>query len=86
MDKRQFEQLTIRGVPRQLGARLREKARQERRSLNAVAVEALARCSGLGDAEVRYTDLDDLAGTWVKDLAFDKAVADMDRIDEELWK
>ncbi len=86
MDKRQFEQLTIRGVPRRVGARLRERARQEGRSLNAVAVEALARCIGLGDEEVRYSDLDDLAGTWVRDPAFDRAIADMDRIDEESWK
>jgi len=79
-------QYTIRGVPERVGARLRERARNEGRSLNSVAVDALARGLGLGNEEPRYTDLDDLAGSWVADPEFDRAVADMDRIDEELWK
>ena len=86
MIKRQSEQYTIRGVPARVGTRLRERARAEGRSLNSVAVEALARGLGVGDVEVRYTDLDDLAGTWVPDPEFDRVVAEMDRVDEELWK
>ena len=31
-------------------------------------------------------DLDDLVGTWVQDDAFDKAMAEMDRVDEDLWR
>jgi len=54
--------------------------------MNSVAVDALARGLGVGDAEVRYTDLDDLAGTWVPDPEFDQVVAEMDRVDEDLWK
>ena len=65
---------------------LRERARTEGRSLNSVTVDALARGLGLSDSELRYTDLDDLAGTWVSDPEFDRVVAEMDRIDEELWK
>ncbi len=65
---------------------LRERAKAEGRSLNSVAVDALARGLGFGDVEPRYDDLDDLAGTWVSDPEFDQVVAEMDRIDEELWK
>jgi hypothetical protein len=86
MKKRQAEQYTIRGVPARVGEKLRERARAEGKSLNSVAVDALARGLGVGDVEVRYTDLDDLAGTWVADPEFDRAVAEMDRVDEELWK
>jgi plasmid stability protein len=86
MKARQVEQYTIRGVPKRVGVRLRERARQEGRSLNSVAVDALTRGLGL-DAEVRrFTDLDDLAGTWIDDPEFDRAIADMDRIDEAMWK
>jgi plasmid stability protein len=86
MKPSQIEQYTIRGVPKRVGARLRERARKEGRSINSVAVDALARGLGL-DAEVRrFTDLDDLVGTWIDDPEFDRVIADMDRIDEAMWK
>ena len=86
MASRQPTQYTIRNVPESLGAKLRERARIEGHSLNRVALDALARGLGLGREEPRYTDLDDLAGTWVSDPEFDRVVAEMDKIDEELWK
>ena len=81
-----MEQLTIRQVPKIVGARLRERAQREGRSLNAVAVEALTRGAGLGGESIRFSDLDDLPGTWVADSAFDRAVAEMDIVDEESWR
>ena len=81
-----MEQLTIRQVPRTVGARLRERARREGRSLNSVAVEALTRGAGLGGQPLLYSDLDDLAGTWIADPAFDRAIAEMDIVDEESWR
>jgi hypothetical protein len=70
-----------------VSARLREQARREgKRSLNAVAVEALVRGAGLADEPVLCSDLDDLAGTWISVPAFDRAVVEMDRIDEESWR
>ncbi len=86
MRRKNVEQLTIRHVPKGVGARLRERARREGRSLNAVAVEALIQGVGLGDEPVRFTDMDDLAGTWAADQAFDRAVAEMDVVDEESWR
>jgi hypothetical protein len=35
---------------------------------------------------VRYSDLDDLAGSWVQDPVFDRAVEEMDTVDNELWR
>jgi plasmid stability protein len=81
-----MEQLTIRRVPRAVAARLREQARREGKSLNTVAVEALAVGAGLSTEPARFTDLDDLIGTWVADPAFDEAMAAMDSVDEESWR
>ena len=86
MRRNDVEQLTIRQVPKRVGAHLREKARKEGRSLNAVAVEALTLGAGLGEKPILHGDLDDLAGQWVSDPAFDKAVAEMDHVDQESWR
>jgi len=81
-------QYTIRNIPEALDVALRERARQERKSLNQVAVEALGSALGLGlgSESVRSRDLEDLAGTWKEDPEFDRAIADQDTIDDELWK
>jgi len=75
-------QYTIRGVPDHVDRALRARAKKENKSLNQLAVEALTEAAR---AE-RYTDLDDLIGTWVDDPEFDKIMAEQDRIDEELWR
>ena len=79
-------QYTLRRIPPALDSVLRRRARAERKSLNAVAVEALVRGAGLGETPERYRDLGDIAGTWVEDEAFDEAVADQHRIDRRLWR
>jgi len=78
-------QYTIRKVPPHLDEELRRRAHQEHKSLNELALWALARGLGLSEQEVRHHDLDDLAGTWVDDPAFDRAIEAMDQIDPELW-
>lgn len=79
-------QLTIRGVPTAVKKRLEERARAERKSLNAVLVQALTVGAGMGAEEVRYHDLDEFMGTWVEDPAFDEAIAAQHVIDEEMWR
>jgi plasmid stability protein len=79
-------QHTLRKIPREVDKALRERARREGRSLNEIALEALARGCGLTDEPVKYRDVSDIAGTWVDDPELDAVVADHDRIDEELWK
>ena len=80
-------QYTVRGVPVQVDGALRRKASLEGRSLNHVLREALAREAGVGGVdEVVYRDLDTLAGTWVEDPEFDRAIAAQDRVDEALWR
>lgn len=86
MKEKHGSQYTVRGVPIAVGNRLRERARREAKSLNQAAIEALERGLGLADEKTLYSDLDDLAGTWVPDPDFDRALLDMDRVDEDLWK
>jgi plasmid stability protein len=79
-------QYTIRKVPGHVDAALRRRAQDQGRSLNEVAVEALARGAGVGGERSRQRDLRDVAGTWRKDRAFDRALAAQDTIDEEMWR
>jgi len=79
-------QYTIRGIPPAVDAAIRERAKSESKSLNEVAVEALAGGLGLGDEDVVRRDLSDVVGTWRKDAAVEAALAAQDRIDRDLWK
>jgi len=79
-------QYTIRHIPPALDRALRRRAREDGKSLNAAAIEALRHGVGIGDELPRYRQLRDLAGSWVEDAEFDAAIADQHRIDEALWK
>lgn len=79
-------QYTIRNVPHTLDDALRKAARERGKSLNEVAIEALARGAGVAGTLSRQRDLGDIAGTWRKDPAFDSALAGQDTIDQEMWR
>jgi hypothetical protein len=79
-------QYTIRGIPIDIDVALRERARAAGKSLNEVAIEALAEGIGVTAAGRQRRNLDDIVGTWKEDKAFDEAIADQDQIDEDLWK
>lgn len=81
-----FMQYTIRKVPNSLDAVLRRRAREEGKSLHAVAIEALARGAGISEDRTRQRNLHDITGTWAQDRAFNRALADQDAIDKELWR
>jgi hypothetical protein len=79
-------QYTLRAVPPVIDRALRRRAKQEAKSLNTVAVEALARGLELNGKPAVHTDLDALVGTWREDKAFDRAIADFERVDPAAWK
>jgi hypothetical protein len=79
-------QYTIRNIPHTLDDALRKTARERGKSLNEVAIEALARGAGVAGTLGRQRDLGDIAGTWRKDPAFDSALAAQDTVDEEMWR
>ena len=79
-------QYTIRNVPDLLDETLRRSAREQGKSLNEVAIEALVRGAGLSERRFRQRDLSDIAGSWRKDPAFEAALAAQDTIDAKLWR
>jgi len=79
-------QYTIRNVPKVVDRALRRRADRLAKSLNEVAVEALARGAGVEREAAEHHDVDFLFGSWVEDRAVDEALADQRRIDLELWK
>lgn len=78
-------QYTVRNIPAKLDQELRRRARDEGKSLNEVALEAMARGMGHVPEPVRYRDMSTIAGTWKDDPEFDQAIADQDAVDLELW-
>jgi hypothetical protein len=65
---------------------LRDRARKEGKSLHEMVIEALARAMGFSREPVRSRDLSGIAGTWIEDPEFDRAIEEQDRIDEDLWR
>jgi hypothetical protein len=79
-------QYTIRGIPAAVDSALRQRARTSGKSLNEAAIDALIDGSGASGVRPRRRDLSAVAGTWKPDRAVEAALADQDRVDEELWK
>jgi antitoxin FitA-like protein len=79
-------QYTIRGIPAAVDNALRERARAAGKSLNEAAVDALAEGSGMAGSRRKRRDLADIARTWRTDKAVEAALADQDRVDEDLWR
>lgn len=77
---------TIRNVPRSVDAALRRSARQQGKSLNEVAIEALTRGAGMSENRARQRDLTDIVGSWRKDPEFDRALTAQDTVNEDLWR
>jgi hypothetical protein len=79
-------QYTIRGIPAAVDNALRERARAAGKSLNEAAVDALTEGSGIAGRRRKRRDLADIASTWKADKAVETALADQDRVDEDLWR
>jgi hypothetical protein len=78
-------QYRVRGIPTTGDKALRQRARAKGKSLNEIAIEALAEGVGL-QAHLERRDLSDVVGTWKKDAATEAALAAQDEVDEDLWK
>ncbi|MBX3732676.1 MAG: hypothetical protein KF791_08785 [Verrucomicrobiae bacterium] len=83
---RENHQYTLRAIPAAIDRALRRRAKDEDKSLNSVAVEALARGLELDIQPREHTDLDARIGSWQPDPAFDRAVAEFSKVDEDAWK
>jgi len=79
-------QYTLRNVPPVVDRALRRRAVRSAKSLNEVALEALALGAGLANETKERHDLDFLIGSWVEDPAVDHALADQRKVDEAIWR
>lgn len=80
------QQYTIRAVPPAIDQALRQKARRESKSLNTVALEALALGLDLGREPFVNHDFDAFIGCWEEDPGFDAAMQEFSKIDEDFTK
>jgi len=82
-------QYTIRNISKKADQILRRRAKNENKSLQQVAREALELGAGivpLGKQPVKYRDLSDIAGTYVHDPGFEEAMRDQDQVDPRDWE
>jgi len=82
--------MTLRGIDETLAQTLKELAREQGVSLNALTLRLIREASGIDKrkrTKVHY-DLDMLAGTWCKEEedAFQATTRPLEAIDEEMWK
>jgi hypothetical protein len=80
--------LTIEKLPDSLNKALHQKAIAEGRTVQDVAVDAIARGLNVGNTNVspKKGDWSEFIGSWVEDPEFDEAMKDFEKIDPELWK
>jgi plasmid stability protein len=78
--------LTIRNVPPSLAAALEREKRRKGKSINQTVIDLLEQ--GLGAEGVRSNGLGRLAGGWSEDdfRDFERATAQFEAVDEELWR
>mgnify|MGYP004707504377 CR=1 len=82
--------MTLRGIDDNLARALKEMARQEGISLNALALRLMREAAGIDKRKrtAAYHDLDTLAGTWCaeEEAEFSKATQGFEAVDEDLWR
>jgi plasmid stability protein len=83
---KQVPQYTIRNIPDSLDRELRDRAGRNKTSLNDAVIDVIKRGLGVTETVHVYNDLDDLAGSWQDDEAFDRAIADQDSVDVDAWR
>lgn len=78
--------LTIRNLPPALADALDREKRRRGKSLNQTVIDLLGQ--GLGAQGVRSNGLGRLAGGWSEDEFhdFERATAQFEAVDEELWR
>jgi DNA polymerase III delta subunit len=81
--------ITLRNIPPEVQKAIQRKAREKKISANRAVIELLRERVGILENKKKvYHDLDDLAGSWSAKEAksFEKALGELRRIDEDLWR
>lgn len=82
--------MTLRGIDDTLATSLKELARNEGISLNALVLRIIREAAGVEKRKrsALHHDLDSLAGTWSAEdeAAFLSATGSLEAVDEDLWR
>jgi DNA polymerase III delta prime subunit len=82
--------MTLRGIDENLAQTLKEMARTQGVSLNALALRLIREATGVDKRKrtLVHHDLDTLAGTWSaeEETVFQAATRSLETIDEDMWK
>lgn len=81
-----LQQLTIRGVSARVKKQLQSRAAREGVSLNSVLVDILNSATSCEPGERRFRDLSGIAGSWIEDEEFERAIEEQDRVDPSIWE
>jgi len=79
-------QYTLRNVPAEIDQAIREQAAAERKSLNQVLIDVVARGLGLAQKPKKRRDLSDIVDGPPLEPEVIQALEDQRRIDPELWE
>jgi ribosomal protein S24E len=83
--------ITIRGIDSSVSSKLKQVAKNERKSVNQLVLDMIKQNIGMQKRKKytkKYNDLDHLFGIWT-DTEFDKIqgiIDDQRKIDRELWE
>ncbi len=85
--KNAMKTMTLRNVPEDLARELEREKQRRGKSLNQLAIDLMKESLGLGGEAPRSNGLAKLAGSWSEDdlREFERATAQFEQIDEELW-
>lgn len=75
--------LIIDHLPEPLTQALHDRAKVEGRSVQEIAMDAMARGLHVGVPQPKNADFGDVVGTWADDPEFDEAMRDFERLDPE---
>ena len=81
--------ITLRNLPPAVASAIRRRAMDKRMSLNKAVISLLEEGLGVRQrAATVYHDLDDLAGSWVREEAetFEAALREQRTIDRNVWR
>lgn len=84
--KAKTAQYTIRNVPRSVDRALRQMAREKRKSLNAVLLEAVTNAVDVAAEPTAYDDLDHLIGSWIADPETEQALVEQRHVEAGDWE
>ena len=85
-----MKSITIRGIDDQTTELLKQRASNERKSMNQLLLETIKKSLGLADKKkftAEYHDLDHLFGQWSEDefAAIQGKISRERQIDQDLW-